>query len=99
MYILLDCKKIEGIINMLSDLLTIIRIIVPIGLIVMTGLDIFKKVINPEDKEGQKKILNRLLAAIIVFFVPMILRFILKLVEIGNGETIDIENSCWGALL
>ena len=99
MYILLDCDNFKGIINMLSDLLTIIRIIVPIGLIVMTGMDIFKKVINPEDKDGQKKILNRLLAAIIVFFVPMILRFILKLVTIGNGETIDIENSCWGALL
>ena len=81
-------------------LLSGIRIIVPIGLIVMTAIDIFKNVINPESKDGQKKILNRLISAIVVFFVPVLVSFVMRLVEIGidgddkTSEKVK-EGSCW----
>ncbi len=48
----------EGVLNaidLIYKVLKIVRIIVPIGLIAMTTMDITKKVINPEDKDGQKK--------------------------------------------
>ena len=75
--------EIQNIINVIYKLLGLIRIIVPIGLIVMTSLDITKKVINPEEKDGQKKIMIRLIAAIIVFFVPVMVRLIFKLADIN----------------
>ena len=81
------------VIRLIKTGLSVIRWVVPIGLIVMTGLDVFKKVINPDDKDGQKKILNRLIAAIIVFFVPLLVRFVLKLVSVGGGS--NNISSCW----
>ncbi len=51
--------------------LNAIHIIVPIGLIIMTAIDVFKKVINPDDKEGQNKNMQRAIAAVVVFFVPV----------------------------
>ncbi len=87
---------VKSVISMIKTLLSVIRWVVPIGLIFMTGLDIFKKVLNPDDKDGQKKILNRLIAAIIVFFVPLLVRFVLKLVSVGGGN--NNISSCWESI-
>ena len=76
----------KNILNMVYRLIDVIRIVVPIGLIVMTTLDISKKVINPEDKDGQKKIMIRAIAALIVFLFPTLLRIVLRL---ANVDTID----------
>ncbi len=81
----------EGVLNaidLIYKVLKIVRIIVPIGLIAMTTMDITKKVINPEDKDGQKKIMLRLIAALIVFVIPTIINFILKFAGI---EKVDLE--------
>ena len=58
----------------------------PIGLIIMTSLDIAKKVLNPDEKEGQKKIMHRVIAGLIVFFVPLFIRVVLRIVDIGVGN-------------
>ncbi len=75
-------EGVQNTINMVYKVLEVLRIIVPIGLIIMTTLDVTKKVINPEDKEGQKKIMIRLIAALIVFLVPTIIKFFLKIADI-----------------
>ena len=80
------------IIDMIYKVLDIIRIVVPIGLIVMTTLDITKKVINPEDKEGQKKILIRAIAALIVFLLPTIIRIVLRLAGMDQDIRIDLTH-------
>ena len=87
--------------HLIKSILEVLRIVVPIGLIVMTTLDITKKVINPDDKDGQKKIMTRAIAAIIVFFIPTIIGIVFRLVDIGKGTngTYDSANSslssCW----
>ena len=50
---------VSGVINMVYTIIDIIRIVVPIVLIVMTTIDITKEIINPSEKEGQKKIMIR----------------------------------------
>lgn len=79
--------------------LNAIRLIVPIGLVVMTVLDISKNVINPDEKDSMKKIGNRLIAAVIVFLVPTIVNIIMGLVDVALGAgTVDNNNSlvdCW----
>ena len=79
--------------SLIKGILKIVRIVVPIGLALLTAYDLFKNVINPENKDGQAKILRRLAAAILVFFTPLLVRFVLKLVDIGGGST--NYSSCW----
>ncbi len=93
-------KDIIKIFKIAKMFLNAVHIIVPIGLIVMLIVDVFKKVINPDDKDGQKKILNRIIAAVIVFFVPVLVSFVMKLVDIGAGNDTNSSvenNSCWRA--
>ena len=82
-------EGVQGILKLVMKVVNIIRYIVPIALIVMTTLDIIKKVINPDDKDGQKKIMNRAIAAVIVFFIPLLIKFIFVIIDwgIGSGET------------
>lgn len=83
----------------IKTLLTWVRIAVPIGLIALTIVDVSKKTLKPDDKDGQKKILTRLIASVIVFFVPVMVRFVLRLVDagMGNGNQMDSirSQSCY----
>lgn len=86
-------QGVRDVFSLIKGILKIIRIVVPIGLALLTAYDLFKNVINPENKDGQAKILRRLAAAILVFFTPLLVRFVLKLVDIGGGNT--NYSSCW----
>ena len=83
----LNQSGVQNVLNMVYKIVDIIRIIVPIVLIVMTTLDITKKVINPEEKDGQKKIMIRLIAAIVVFFSPVFIRGVFKVAGIEIDDT------------
>lgn len=89
--------------HLIKSVIEIIRIVVPIGLIAMTTVDITKRVINPEEKDGQKKIMRRLVAAVIVFLVPIIITLSLKLIDAGNGSgSVEADSktnlsACWGS--
>ena len=86
----------EGVRNafhLIKNILEVLRIVVPIGLIVMTSLDIAKKVINPEDKDGQKKIMNRALAALIVFFIPTMIKLVFRFIDIGKQSSGSYDES------
>lgn len=78
-------QDVQNIISALLTILDIVRIVVPIGLIAMTTIDITKKVINPEDKDGQKKIMIRALSALIVFLSPIIVNLVLNFVGIDTS--------------
>ena len=82
---LLNSSGVQAALKLVDTVLSIIRWIVPIGLIFMTGLDIAKKVINPDDKDGQKKIMVRIIAAVLVFFVPLLKNFVMDLINIGKS--------------
>lgn len=87
--------------QIIKSILDILRIAVPIGLIVMTSLDIAKKVINPEEKEGQNKIMIRAIAALIVFLVPTLIRIAFKVIDWGLDATGTYDDmsyrlsDCW----
>lgn len=101
MFILFEwCDQcgIQKILYLIKTLINIMRWVVPIGLIIMTSLDIAKKVLNPDEKEGQQKIMRRVIAALLVFFVPLFIRIVLGLVDIGLGRDTGAYNStvgCW----
>ena len=95
------CKDGSGIIKAMSfikAILNIIRIIVPIGLVGYTIFEVVKKVINPDDKDFMKHIINRIIAAVVVFFVPLIVSLTLKVIDIASGNNSATSNSlgrCW----
>ena len=101
MYILFNwCSQpgVKTVFNLIKTAFTIIRWVVPIGLIIMTSLDLFNKVLDPDNKDAQKKILNRIIAAVIVFFVPTIVNLVLRLVDVGMGHDSNTKESvmeCW----
>ena len=82
---LLNSSGVQAALKLVDTALSIIRWIVPIGLIFMTALDIAKKVINPDDKDGQKKIMVRIIAAVLVFFAPLLKNIVMDLIDIGKG--------------
>ena len=65
--------------HIMKEAMNIIQIVVPIILIVMCTVDLVKLVINPDDnnKAKFKGLLNKFLAALIVFFIPIIVNVVL----------------------
>ena len=61
--------------------LKIICFIVPIILIVKLIMDIYKQIINPDDKDFKGKITNRIVACIIIFLVPTIISLLFSFIE------------------
>ena len=89
---------VQSAMKVIRTIINIIRWVVPIGLVVMTTVDLFSKVLNPDDKNAQKKIMNRVIAAVIVFFVPTLVSLVLRLVDIGRGVKTNSSSSvsaCW----
>lgn len=101
MNILFDWCAEEGVISifrMLKTALNVIRFAVPIGLIIWTMVELFKNVLNPDDKDSKKKIANRAIAAVIVFLVPVIVNWIMGIVDegLGSGKGYDYNiTECW----
>ena len=87
---------------MVRNVLQVLRIVVPIALLIVTSIDIAKKVINPEEKDGQKKIMTRAIAAVIVFFIPTFIGIVFKIIDIGKDSGSAYKESraglseCWG---
>ena len=88
---------VKGVLDFVRTIVDIIRIVVPIVLIIMTTIDITKKVIDPEDKDGQKKIMTRAIAALIIFLIPIMIKIVFKVIDWGMGTTgsINSSESCW----
>ena len=70
---LFSCSEFPNqLVNLVHDVILIIQILVPIGLIIWGMLDLGKAVIAQKDdeiKKGQQTLIKRITAAAIVFFV------------------------------
>ena len=71
-------------------IMLIIQIAVPTALLIAFTIEFVKLTINPEQKDGFRKILNKLIAAIIVFVLPIIMNVIMGAV----GESTQFSD-CW----
>ena len=92
-------EGVQKVIGLIKILLEVVRYAIPIGLIVMTSLDVFKKVINPDEKEGQQKIIKRAIAAVLVFFVPVLIDIVMHLISVGGGNVNNGNvGNCWESI-
>lgn len=76
-----------------KKIILLIQIIAPIVLIVGAGIGIYQMVINPERKNGTKNIINKFIAAAVVFFIPMFVNVVMGMVGDANNFS-----SCWNAV-
>ncbi len=77
-------------VDMTKRVFDIIQIVVPIILIIWATWGFVQLVMDPEAKNGTKKIMNRFIAAIVVFLLPAFVSFMLGLMP----ETFSL-GACW----
>ena len=78
------------ILDIVRKIFDLIQIIVPIFLLVMATFNFVVLVVNPETKNGVKKIINQFLAALIIFFIPTFLNVVLNMMP-SSFQIAD----CW----
>lgn len=88
------CDSLQGVMidvkiaNVVHTIITVIKIAVPIILVVMGMLDLFKGITaqkEDEMKKGQGTFVKRLIAAALIFFVVSIVQLLVSLVADDEG--------------
>ncbi len=83
-------SALSTVLPVVKAIMLIIQIAVPVALLISFTIDFVKLTINPEQKDGFRKLLNKLIAAIIVFVLPTIMNVVMGAV----GESTEFSN-CW----
>ena len=93
------CPGVTGIpyklINIISTLITVIKFGVPILLIIFGMLDLGKAVVaskEDEIKKGQQMFIKRVIAAILVFFVIVVVQLV---VNLATSDSDTDSDSLW----
>ncbi len=85
-----DLVKVIAIVRLVINA---ICIVVPIVLILLGAIDLFRAVIASKEediKKNQQRLIKRVIAGIIVFLVPTIITVLLNLIGVSNGW-----KKCW----
>ena len=85
-------KAIASLIMPINNIINLIQIIVPIILLIMISINLTQLVINPDEKKLIKKIKNKAMAAVIVFFVPVIVNAFIGMIGDSGKGTINVLN-------
>ena len=73
--------------------LAIIQIVGPILLILSLGISFFRNTLNPDDKNSIKRIVNSIIAIILLFLIPMFINAIMGVL----GENFTVSE-CWNSI-
>ena len=86
------CKdySLVAILAITKNILNIIQFVVPIILIIAGTIQFVQLTVNPELKDGFRKVLNKLIAAIIIFLLPLLVDVILS----TTSSNFSVA-SCW----
>ena len=87
-----DCSSpaLALILRAFKSMLSLIQIIVPILLMIGLVMKLIKMAQNPEEKKYFSKVKNSVLAATIVFFIPVLINVLMGM--LGENFTVSI---CW----
>lgn len=80
------------ILDIMRKFFDLLQLVVPILLLVMATVELTKMMANPEDKKLPKSIFNKIIAAVMVFMLPIIVDVVLGL--FGSNETFQVA-ACW----
>lgn len=76
--------------------LNILRFVVPIALIIKCGMDLYKSLLDTNEKNGVKNLKNRIIAGVVVFLIPTLINLLMNLIEYVNGiNSYNGISECW----
>lgn len=100
MFQILNCSSVLGtccndyglvsILDIIRKFFDILQIVVPILLIIWSGVEFVKLIGNPEEKKALKQLINKYIAAVICFFVPVFVNVVLGIMP----ESYSVS-ACW----
>lgn len=95
-----NCYGFDFLVRVIKDgVFPILQIAIPIILIVLCTFDLGKAVIGSDDKENkklQKRILRRLVYAILIFFMVTVVNLVFSMVgSITENESLIRWSNCW----
>ena len=88
------CDDFDFILRIAAYLFKLLQFVVPIVLILLITFDMAKIMINGDEKakkDGMGKAAKRLIYAVIIFLVPIIIKFTFKI--IGDSRPVDINGN------
>jgi len=94
----INCKSIEEVVSFAKFLLGCVQMLVPVVIIILGSLDLFKAVIaskEDEIKAAQKLLIKRVIYGVAIFFVTTIVMFIFS--ALGNTASNGFL-SCWNSV-
>lgn len=94
-----DCNGIGPIVSFIKyGIMPIIQIGIPIVLIVYGSLDLGKAVMGNDDKEikgATSKLIKRVVAAVVIFFIPFIVNLAIGLISKAGDDVTNGQNFNW----
>ena len=96
------CDDFNLIIDAVKFILNVIRFGIPLILIVMISIDLFKAMTSGDEKaqkDAQAKSIKRVIYAVVIFLVPTLVGLIIGLIpkifsDVDNSQTADFFK-CW----
>ena len=94
------CYGFDSLIRIIKDgIFPIVQVVIPIILLVLCTFDLGKAVLSSDDKENKKllkRIVRRLVYAILIFFFITVLNLIFTMVgSITENDTLVKWSECW----
>lgn len=101
-FLAVDCSTISSVISFIKNgIIPIIQLGVPIVIIVLGSIDLFKAVIaskEDEIKAAQKMLIKRIIYGVIIFFLVTIVTLVFNTLAGNSGNDAAGANnwlSCW----
>ncbi len=96
----ITCGNLDFIFRIVAYIFKFIQWIVPLTLIVLIVIDVFKIIMKTEQKtshDGIQVIFKRLIYAVIIFLIPLLVRLIFRAVDKGHIDSgiSGVESSNW----
>lgn len=79
-----------ALLDIIRQAFDLIQLIAPIVLLIMIVFQLIKLMINPEEKNGMKKIINKVIATVFCFFLPLLVDLVIGLMP----QTFTVS-ACW----
>lgn len=90
------CDNFSVLLNIASYIFTILQWVIPILLILLITVDVLKALIANDEKAvkaATSKALKRVLYGVIIFFIPILVKLIFKVVDSASIEGYKTDNS------
>ena len=103
---IIDCsEEILGLIGIVKFVLNLIQWVIPIVLVVLCTIDMFKAMTSGDEKAikaAQKQAIMRIVYALVIFLIPFLVRLAFSLIgslSVSGNDSATISGdfwSCWG---